>query len=216
MKIRKMTIQDYEDVYQLWLSCQGMGLNSLNDSKDGIDRFLKRNPETCLVCEVDGKTAGAILVGNDGRRAYIYHTAVHPDYRRMGIAAKLVETAMDLLAKMGIADKAQAYPFQLSGDQQRVAIARALAMKPEILFFDEPTSALDPELTGEVLKVIRQLADEKMTMVVGTHEMAFAKAVSNRVIFMAGGVIVEQGTPEEVFDNPKEERTKQFLRVFER
>ena len=127
------------------------------------------------------------------------------------------ETAMDLLTKMGIADKADAYPFQLSGgQQQRVAIARALAMKPEILFFDEPTSALDPELTGEVLKVIRQLAEENMTMVVVTHEMAFAKAVSNRVLFMAGGVVVEQGMPEQVFDNPQEERTKQFLRVFER
>ena len=127
------------------------------------------------------------------------------------------ETAIELLGKMGIADRADAYPYQLSGgQQQRVAIARALAMKPQILFFDEPTSALDPELTGEVLNVIRQLAEEKMTMVVVTHEMSFAKAVSNRVIFMDGGVIVEQGDPSEVFDNPKEERTKQFLRVFER
>ena len=127
------------------------------------------------------------------------------------------ETAMELLRKMGIADKATAYPYQLSGgQQQRVAIARALAMNPAILFFDEPTSALDPELTGEVLKVIRQLAEEKMTMVVVTHEMPFAKAVSNRVIFMDGGVIVEQGDPLSVFDNPREERTKQFLRVFER
>ncbi len=125
--------------------------------------------------------------------------------------------AMELLGKMGIADKAGAYPYQLSGgQQQRVAIARALAMKPEILFFDEPTSALDPELTGEVLKVIRQLAEEKMTMVVVTHEMPFAKAVSNRVIFMADGVIVEQGDPLQVFEAPREERTKQFLRVFER
>ncbi len=128
-----------------------------------------------------------------------------------------VETAMGLLRKMGIEDKADAYPYQLSGgQQQRVAIARALAMKPEILFFDEPTSALDPELTGEVLKVIRQLADERMTMVVVTHEMPFAKAVSNRVLFMDGGVIVEQGHPLQVFDNPQEDRTKQFLRVFER
>ena len=127
------------------------------------------------------------------------------------------ENAMSLLRKMGIEDKADAYPFQLSGgQQQRVAIARALAMKPEILFFDEPTSALDPELTGEVLKVIRQLAEEKMTMVVVTHEMPFAKAVSNRVIFMDDGVIVEQGDPKDVFDNPQEERTKQFLSVFER
>ena len=125
--------------------------------------------------------------------------------------------AMDLLNKMGIGDKANAYPYQLSGgQQQRVAIARALAMKPEILFFDEPTSALDPELTGEVLKVIRQLAEEKMTMVVVTHEMPFAKAVSNRVIFMDGGVIVEQGDPRDVFEDPQEERTKQFLRAFER
>ena len=127
------------------------------------------------------------------------------------------ERAMALIAKMGLAGKENAYPYQLSGgQQQRVAIARALAMNPEILFFDEPTSALDPELTGEVLKVIRQLAEEKMTMVVVTHEMPFAKAVSNRVIFMADGVIVEQGDPLAVFDDPKEERTKQFLRVFER
>ena len=127
------------------------------------------------------------------------------------------QRAMELLDKMGIADKAKAYPYQLSGgQQQRVAIARALAMKPQILFFDEPTSALDPELTGEVLKVIRQLAEEKMTMVVVTHEMSFAKAVSNRVIFMDGGVIVEHGHPDQVFEDPREERTKQFLRVFER
>ena len=127
------------------------------------------------------------------------------------------DRAMELLKKMGLEGKENAYPYQLSGgQQQRVAIARALCMRPEILFFDEPTSALDPELTGEVLKVIRQLAEEKMTMVVVTHEMPFAKAVSNRVIFMADGVIVEQGDPCEVFDNPKEERTRQFLRVFER
>ena len=127
------------------------------------------------------------------------------------------ESAVSRRKKMGLEGKENAYPYQLScGQQQRVAIARALAMKPEILFFDEPTSALDPELTGEVLKVIRQLAEEKMTMVVVTHEMPFAKAVSNRVIFMDGGVIVEQGDPISVFDHPKEERTKQFLSVFER
>ena len=127
------------------------------------------------------------------------------------------ERALELIKKMGLEGKESAYPYQLSGgQQQRVAIARALAMRPEILYFDEPTSALDPELTGEVLKVIRQLAEEKMTMVVVTHEMPFAKAVSNRVIFMADGVIVEQGDPREVFDDPREERTRQFLRVFER
>jgi polar amino acid transport system ATP-binding protein len=127
------------------------------------------------------------------------------------------EEAMALLKKMDLEQRANAYPCQLSGgQQQRVAIARALALKPSILFFDEPTSALDPELTGEVLKVIRQLAEEKMTMVVVTHEMPFARAVSNRVIFMDKGVIVEQGDPEEVFGNPTQERTKQFLRHYQR
>ena len=125
------------------------------------------------------------------------------------------EKAMVLLGKMGLADKADAYPCQLSGgQQQRVAIARALAMDPEILFFDEPTSALDPELTGEILKVIRQLADEHMTMVIVTHEMSFARDVADRVIFMDGGVTVEQGDPKEVINNPKEERTRQFLSRF--
>ena len=123
--------------------------------------------------------------------------------------------AMELLGKMNLSDKADAYPCQLSGgQQQRVAIARALALDPQILFFDEPTSALDPELTGEVLKVIKKLAEEHMTMVIVTHEMAFARAVSDRVIFMDGGVIVEQGDPEDVFGAPKMERTKQFLKNY--
>ena len=125
------------------------------------------------------------------------------------------KTAMELLEKMGLAYKPNAYPCQLSGgQQQRVAIARALAMKPEILFFDEPTSALDPELTGEVLKVIRQLAEENMTMVIVTHEMSFARDVADRVIFIDGGVIVEEGNPAEVFGNPQQERTRQFLRNY--
>ena len=130
--------------------------------------------------------------------------------------AQMKQEAMELLRKMGLEDKAGAYPCQLSGgQQQRVAIARALAMKPDILFFDEPTSALDPELTGEVLKVIKQLAEEDMTMVIVTHEMSFARAVSDRVIFMDGGIIVEQGAPEEVFGNPAEERTRQFLGTYQ-
>ena len=125
--------------------------------------------------------------------------------------------AMELLRKMGLEDRADAYPSQLSGgQQQRVAIARALAMKPDILFFDEPTSALDPELTAEVLRVIRRLAEEHMTMVIVTHEMAFATAVSDRVIFMDGGVIVEQGTPEQVLVHPQEERTQRFLGSYSR
>ena len=126
--------------------------------------------------------------------------------------AEADETASTLLRRVGLEDKADAYPSQLSGGQkQRVAIARALAMKPDILCFDEPTSALDPELTGEVLKVIRQLARQRTTMVIVTHEMAFARDVADQVIFMDGGVIVEQGEPRMVMDHPKEERTRQFL-----
>ena len=127
------------------------------------------------------------------------------------------ESAMRLLEAMGLADKANAYPCQLSGGQkQRVSIVRALAMNPEILFFDEPTSALDPELTGEVLKVIKQLAEQQMTMMIVTHEMAFAHAISDRVIFMDKGVIVEQGTPQELFEGTKQERTRQFLQNYQR
>ena len=123
------------------------------------------------------------------------------------------EEARALLETMGLGDRADAYPYQLSGgQQQRVSIARALAMNPKILFFDEPTSALDPELTGEILRVIRALAERKMTMVIVTHEMAFARDVSDYVVFMNGGVIVEQGDPREVIDHPTQERTIQFLR----
>ena len=125
------------------------------------------------------------------------------------------ETALGLLTKMGLEDKAEAFPCQLSGGQcQRVAIARALALKPDILFFDEPTSALDPELTVEVLKVIRLLAAERMTMVVVTHEMAFARDVADRVIFMDKGQIIEEGNPSEIFANPSNERTKAFLKNY--
>ena len=129
--------------------------------------------------------------------------------------AKAEATARDLLEKMGLSERADYYPCQLSGgQQQRVAIARALALNPRVLFFDEPTSALDPELTGEILKVIRQLAEEKMTMVIVTHEMAFARDVADRVIFMDGGVIVEQGRPEDIFGGAQNERTKAFLSRF--
>ena len=119
---------------------------------------------------------------------------------------------IELLDRMGLADRANHYPHQLSGgQQQRVAIARALAMQPDILCFDEPTSALDPELTGEVLRVIRSLAEQKTTMIIVTHEMAFARDVADQVIFMDGGLIVEQGDPKQVIDHPKEDRTKKFL-----
>ena len=126
-----------------------------------------------------------------------------------------VAVAMELLKKMGLESKADSYPCQLSGgQQQRVSIARALALHPQVLFFDEPTSALDPELTGEILAVIRDLAKEKMTMVVVTHEMSFARDTSDSILFMDGGVIVEQGNPSDVINYPKEERTKAFLRRF--
>ena len=125
------------------------------------------------------------------------------------------QTAMELLKRMGLAEKAQNYPCELSGgQQQRVSIARALALKPEVLLFDEPTSALDPELTGEILAVIKELASEKMTMVVVTHEMAFARDISTEIIFMDGGVIVEQGEPNQVINNPQTERMKAFLSRF--
>ena len=130
--------------------------------------------------------------------------------------AEADEQAMALLERIGLADKANEYPAMLSGGQkQRIAIVRALAMAPEVMLFDEPTSALDPELTGEVLKVIRALAEEHMTMVIVTHEMAFARAVSDRVIFVDGGVIVEQGDPEQVLGDPAQERTRRFLRSYQ-
>lgn len=140
-----------------------------------------------------------------------------PDYKqkKKEIHARIEEEAKHLLDQMGLSDRMNNYPHQLSGGQcQRVAIARALALRPDILCFDEPTSALDPELTGEVLKVIQSLADQETTMIIVTHEMAFARDVSSQVIFMDGGCILEQGTPEQVFENPREERTKQFLSRF--
>lgn len=129
--------------------------------------------------------------------------------------AEANKKALELLEKMGLLDKKSNYPFELSGgQQQRVSIARALALDPEILFFDEPTSALDPELTGEILKVIRTLAQEKMTMVVVTHEMSFARDVADRVIFMDSGVIIEEGKASDLINNPKNERTQAFLKRF--
>ena len=137
-----------------------------------------------------------------------------PDFksRKKEILAEIEAEGRELLAKMGLADRINHYPSQLSGgQQQRVAIARALALHPDILCFDEPTSALDPELTGEVLKVIRSLAEQKTTMIIVTHEMAFARDVADQVIFMDGGVIVEQGDARQVIENPQQERTRQFL-----
>ena len=140
-----------------------------------------------------------------------------PDYKtnRKNIHAQIEAHAEQLLGQMGLHDRMTNYPHQLSGGQcQRVAIARALALQPDILCFDEPTSALDPELTGEVLKVMKELAEQNTTMVIVTHEMAFARDVANHVIFMDDGHILEQGNPLEVFENPREERTRQFLSRF--
>lgn len=141
-----------------------------------------------------------------------------PDFKekKKEIYAEIEQQAKDLLIQMGLEKRMNNYPHQLSGGQcQRVAIARALALQPDILCFDEPTSALDPELTGEVLKVIKELADKNTTMIIVTHEMSFARDVSDHVIFMDDGCIVEQGTPKEVFESPKEERTKQFLGCYQ-
>ncbi len=132
------------------------------------------------------------------------------------IIDEIEQKALSLLEKVGLSEKKDAYPCELSGGQkQRVSIARALCLSPKVLFFDEPTSALDPELTGEILKVIKSLAADNMTMVIVTHEMKFAHDVSDKVIFMDGGVICEQGTPEEVFENPTNERTKEFLKNYD-
>ncbi|MGM9662320.1 MAG: amino acid ABC transporter ATP-binding protein, partial [Oscillospiraceae bacterium] len=140
-----------------------------------------------------------------------------PDFKqnKKAIYAEIRENAVGLLTQVGLQNRMDNYPHQLSGgQQQRVAIARALALRPDILCFDEPTSALDPELTGEVLRVIRSLAEEKMTMVIVTHEMAFARAVADQVLFMDEGVVAEAGTPEEVFGHPRNPRTKQFLEKY--
>ena len=142
-----------------------------------------------------------------------------PDYKqnKKQILKEIDEKALKLLSDMGLSDKIDHYPCELSGgQQQRVSIARAMALEPKILYFDEPTSALDPELTGEILKVIRELAEKKMTMVIVTHEIEFAKYVADRIIFMADGYIVEEGSAEDVIDNPQNERTKAFISGFRR
>ena len=137
-----------------------------------------------------------------------------PDYRanKKAVHAQLEQQARELLAQMGLSERADHYPHQLSGgQQQRVAIARALALHPDILCFDEPTSALDPELTGEVLRVLRELADRRTTMIIVTHEMHFARDVADRILFMDGGVVVEEGPAKQLIDHPREQRTRQFL-----
>ncbi|MBQ6894548.1 MAG: amino acid ABC transporter ATP-binding protein [Clostridia bacterium] len=148
--------------------------------------------------------------------APLLHAKERPDYKqnKKKIKEEIIAEAKDILARVGLSDKLNNYPCELSGgQQQRVSIARALALKPKILFFDEPTSALDPELTGEILKVIKSLAQQNITMVIVTHEIGFAKNVSDKIIFMDNGIIAEEGTPQQVIENPKNERTKAFLNL---
>ena len=163
--------------------------------------------------KIDGRTGLVFQSFNLFPHWNVLKNITDPQMRVLNCTKEIAEKkAMHLLDKMGLSDKAKAYPCELSGgQQQRVSIVRALAMEPDVLFFDEPTSALDPELTGEVLKVIKQLAEEDMTMVIVTHEMSFAKAVSDHVMFMDKGVVVEEGTPSELFDGTKSERLSQFL-----
>lgn len=210
-------------------------LNFLEKPDDGIIKvnydtlFDAKDPKTQLESEIRKKRLHFGLVFQSFN-LFPQYTALQnvmlakqllakeqPDFkhRKAEIFAEIENEAIRLLNQMGLSNRMHNYPHQLSGGQcQRVAIARALALKPDILCFDEPTSALDPELTGEVLKVIKELADQKTTMIIVTHEMSFAKEVSDQVIFMDDGYILEQGTPEQVFDHPREERTKHFLGSF--
>ena len=145
-------------------------------------------------------------------KTILENVTLAPTMLKVMSKAEAREKALELLRRVGLEDKADNYPIQLSGGQkQRVAIARALAMNPEVMLFDEPTSALDPEMVGEVLDVMRQLAESGMTMVIVTHEMGFAREVASRVLFMDGGVVMEDGTPEEIFDHPSTDRAKDFL-----
>jgi polar amino acid transport system ATP-binding protein len=224
---------------------KGEVLAVIGPSGSGKSTFLRCITQLETVDSGEITVCGETLVrtGSDGRAVYADRAACSQIALRMGLVfqnfnlfphfsvlrniteapmcvlgkpkEEVEADARRLLAKMGLSDKADAYPCCLSGgQQQRVSIARALAMNPDILLFDEPTSALDPELTGEILKVIRDLAEEHMTMVVVTHEMAFARDVADRIIFLADGVIAEQGTPEQVFGNTQSDRTKAFLARF--
>jgi len=191
-------------------------LETINSGRVIVDGIVMSDPKTNL--NAARKNIGMVfqnfnLFSHLSVRRNL--TLAPVDLKVMNLAAAN-EQAERLLARVGLADKIDAYPHQLSGGQkQRVAIARALAMHPDVMLFDEPTSALDPEMIGEVLEVIRDLAESGMTMVIVTHEMAFARDVSHRVVFMADGLIVEEGEPKEFFANPKEPRTREFLRRVE-
>ena len=215
---------------------QGQVLAIIGSSGSGKTTLLRclnflETPDAGEIC-VNGETLTGSMVSDEQIRQNRLHFGLvfqnynlFPQYTVLenvmlapsllgkGSREQLKEKALSLLSQVGLSDKVDSYPHQLSGgQQQRVAIARALALSPEVLCFDEPTSALDPELTGEVLRVIRGLKDENHTMIVVTHEMEFAKSVADVVIYMADGVIEEMGTPAEVFDNPTSEKTRSFIR----
>ena len=195
---------------------QGEALAIIGSSGSGKTTLLRclnflERPDTGVI-KVNGETmwdaADPVMLAGE------LLAKERPDYKanKKAIHAQLEQQAKELLAQMGLSERAGHYPHQLSGgQQQRVAIARALALHPDILCFDEPTSALDPELTGEVLRVLRDLADRKTTMIIVTHEMNFARDVADRILFMDGGVVVEQGPARQLIEHPQEERTRRFL-----
>ncbi|GHD47232.1 amino acid ABC transporter ATP-binding protein [Mycetocola manganoxydans] len=181
---------------------------------DGIRVDYAANPPRKDILALRDRTAMVFQHNNLFPHMTVLENIIEGPVQVKGISKKdATADAVELLGRVGLAEKRDAYPFQLSGGQaQRVGIVRALALKPQLLLFDEPTSALDPELVGEVLAVMKELADEGWTMVVVTHELAFARQVADEVLFMDGGVIVERGAPRDIFTAPKQERTKQFLR----
>lgn len=190
-------------------------LNLLEKPTSG-DIFIEDEEITCKKCNINALRQKMGMVFQHfnlfPHKTVLENLTLAPVKTKLMSKVEVKEFALELLSRVGLSDKANSYPAQLSGGQkQRVAIARSLAMRPKIMLFDEPTSALDPEMVGEVLDVMRSLADEGMTMVVVTHEMHFARDVASRVLFMDGGIIAEQGSPQEIFTNPQNPRTKQFL-----
>lgn len=198
-------------------------MNYLNDSDAGEFIFDGKSYDMANITkkeisDIRSKTAFVFQNYN----LFLNKTALENVIEGLVVARKMpkqeaIKIGEEMLEKVGMLDRKNHYPIQLSGgQQQRVAIARALALNPEIIYFDEPTSALDPELIGEVLEVIRQLALEKRTMIIVSHEMNFVRSISNKVIFMENGTIIEEGSPNEIFDNPKQDRTKEFLKSYRR
>ena len=224
-----LIVDDNEQIVEIlsrYIAAEGWPLLCARSGEEALSLFDAADPKTQLESEIRKKRLHFGLVFQNFN-LFPQYTALQnvmlagellakerPEYQanKKAIHAELEQQARELLAQMGLSERAGHYPHQLSGgQQQRVAIARALALHPDILCFDEPTSALDPELTGEVLKVLRDLADRKTTMIIVTHEMHFARDVADRILFMDGGVVVEEGPAKQLIDHPREERTRQFL-----